>query len=74
MINQVEFEGYLTRSWEYREQKYVRLANHRPGEDGKTVSDYVTVRVDRALDFNPGKVNGWYASPAVLLGVTSSNR
>ncbi len=31
MINQVEFEGYLTRAWEYREQRYIRLGNHRPG-------------------------------------------
>jgi hypothetical protein len=35
MLNQVEFEGYLTRSWEYREQRFMRLANHRPAEDGK---------------------------------------
>jgi hypothetical protein len=56
MINQVDFEGYLTRSWEYREQKYIRLANHRPGENGKTSSDYVTVQLDSSLEFNPGKV------------------
>jgi len=30
MINQVDFESYLTRAWEYREQRYMRLANHRP--------------------------------------------
>ena len=56
MINQVDFEGYLTRSWEYHEQRYMRLANHRPGENGKTASDYVTVQLDSSLDFNPGKV------------------
>lgn len=35
MINQVNFEGYLARSWEHRDQRYMRLANHRPGEYGK---------------------------------------
>jgi len=53
MINQVEFEGYLTRAWEYRERKYMRLANHRPGENGKTQTDYVTVQIDSSLDFDP---------------------
>ena len=56
MINQVDFEGYLTRAWEYREQRFMRLANHRPGENGKTASDYVTVQVDSALDFDPRRV------------------
>jgi hypothetical protein len=53
MINQVNFEGYLARSWEHRDQRYMRLANHRPGEDGKTFSDYVTVQIDPSLDFDP---------------------
>lgn len=35
MLNQVAFEGYITSSWEYREQRFFRLANHRPGENGK---------------------------------------
>jgi hypothetical protein len=56
MINQVNFEGYLARSWEHREQRYMRLANHRPGEDGKTFSDYVTVQIDSSLDFDPRHV------------------
>lgn len=56
MINQVNFEGYLTRAWEYREQRYMRLANHRPGEDGRPISDYVTVQLDPALDFDPRRV------------------
>lgn len=56
MINQVDFEGYLTRGWEYREQRYMRLANHRPGEDGQAVSDYITVRIDSALEFDPRRV------------------
>jgi len=34
MINQVEFEGYLTRAWDYREQKFMRLANHHQGGAG----------------------------------------
>ena len=38
MMNQVQFEGYLTRAWEYREQCTMRLANHRPGEDGQDSS------------------------------------
>ena len=53
MINQVSFEGYLARSWEHRDLRYMRLANHRPGEDGKTFSDYVTVQIDPSLDFDP---------------------
>jgi len=56
MINQVEFEGYLTRAWEYREQKYMRLANHRPGENGKTQTDYITVQIDSSLDVDPRRL------------------
>ena len=56
MINQVNFEGYLTRSWEYREQRFMRLANHRPGENGKILSDYVTIQIDPSLDFDPHRV------------------
>jgi hypothetical protein len=32
---------------------FVRLANHRPGEEGQTTSDYITVLIDSALDFDP---------------------
>ena len=56
MINQVNFEGYLTRAWEYREQRFMRLANHRPGGNGKTQSDHVTVQIDPSLDFDPQRV------------------
>ncbi len=56
MLNQVNFEGYLARSWEYREQRYMRLANHRPGEDGRTFSDYVTVQIDPSLNFDPRRI------------------
>lgn len=56
MINQVNFEGYLTRAWEYMEQRFMRLANHRPGENGKTQSDDVTVQIDPSLDFDPQRV------------------
>jgi hypothetical protein len=56
MINQVNFEGYLARSWEHRDQRFLRLANHRPGEDGKTFSDYVTVQIDPSLDFDPRRI------------------
>ena len=56
MINQVDFEGYLTRAWEYREQRYMRLANHRPGGEGQASSDYITVLIDSALDFDPRRV------------------
>ena len=56
MINQVDFEGYLTRAWEYREQRFMRLANHRPGEEGQTSNDYITVLIDSALDFDPRRV------------------
>ena len=56
MINQVNFEGYLTRAWEYREQRFMRLANHRPGENGKILSDYVTIQIDPSLDFDPKRI------------------
>ena len=56
MITQVDFEGYLTRAWEYREQRFMRLANHRPGEEGQTSNDYITVLIDSALDFDPRRV------------------
>ena len=56
MINQDHFEGYLTRAWGYREQRSMRLAKYRPGEDGKSASDYITVRVDSALEFDPRRV------------------
>ena len=56
MINQVDFEGILTRSWEYRERRYMRLANHRPAENGKDISDYITVLIDPSLDFNPSRL------------------
>jgi hypothetical protein len=56
MLNQVEFEGYLTRSWEYREQRFLRLANHRPSENGKTFSDYVTVQIDPGLDLDARRI------------------
>ena len=39
MINQVDFEGYLTLGWEYWEQRFMRLANHRPSDDGQTSSN-----------------------------------
>jgi hypothetical protein len=56
MLNQVEYEGYLTRAWEYREQHFLRLANHRSGENGRTFSDYVTVQIDPALDLNARRI------------------
>ncbi len=56
MLNQVEFEGYLTRSWVYREQRFLRLANHRPGENGKTFSDYVTIQVDPAIELDARQI------------------
>ncbi len=31
MINQVAFEGYFTRAWEYWELRTMRLAKTRPG-------------------------------------------
>jgi hypothetical protein len=46
MLNQVEFDGFLTRAWEYKEQRYMRLANHRPDEDRKIVTSHVIVQVD----------------------------
>jgi hypothetical protein len=56
MLNQVEFEGCLTRSWTYREGRFLRLANHRPGENGSTFSDYMTVQIDPALGLELPKI------------------
>ncbi len=56
MLNEVEFEGYITRSWVDGEDRFLRLANHPPGENGKTFSDYVTVQIDPALDLDARRV------------------
>lgn len=56
MLNQIELEGHLVRAWEYREQRYLRLANHRPGEQGRETSNYITVQVDASLEFNPLRI------------------
>lgn len=55
MLNQVTIEGYLTRTWEYRGRRYLRLANHRPELQG-LVSDYLTVQVDPSLPYDPGQM------------------
>ena len=34
----------------------MRLANHRPDEDGQSASDYITVRIDSSLNFDPRRV------------------
>ena len=34
----------------------MRLANHRPGEDGQSASDYITVRIDSGLKFDPRRL------------------
>ena len=75
MINQVDFEGYLTRAWEYREQRYMRLANHRPGEDGQTSSDYITILIHSALDLDPraSRLAGWCEYTVASLAAISSN-
>jgi hypothetical protein len=36
-----------------REQRFIRLAHHRPSDSGKTASDYVAVQIDSSLDFDP---------------------
>jgi hypothetical protein len=43
------------------EQRTMRLAKARPGEDGQSASDTITVRIDSALEFDPrgGRV-GFY--------------
>lgn len=55
MINQVIFEGYLIKSWEFQEQRYLRLAGHRTPEAGSSLvqSDYVTVQLEAGLKVDP---------------------
>ena len=38
MINQVNYEGFLTSAWEYREQRTIRLAKAHLGEDGQSAN------------------------------------
>lgn len=54
MINQVIFEGYLVKQWEYQGQRFLRLAGHRPQDgEGLVQSDYVTVQLDPAVTLDP---------------------
>jgi len=54
MINQVIFEGYLVKQWEHQDQRFLRLAGHRPQDgDGLVQSDYVTVQLDPAVTLDP---------------------
>lgn len=62
MVNQVTFEGYVVRAWNHGADRFVRLANHRPANQGGPIpqsnmvySDYTTVRLDSSLEFDPQK-------------------
>jgi hypothetical protein len=62
MTNQVTFEGYVVRAWTHGLDRFLRLANHRPANQGGPIpqsnmvySDYTTVRLDSSIEFDAGK-------------------
>lgn len=57
MVNQVTFEGYVVRTWTHGLDRFLRLANHRPTDQGGPIpqsnmiySDYTTVRLDPSIE------------------------
>lgn len=63
MTNQVTFEGYVVRAWTHGVDRFLRLANHRPANQGGPIpqsnmvySDYTTVRLNRPLNSMQGIV------------------
>jgi hypothetical protein len=62
MTNQVTFEGYVVRAWTHGLDRFLRLANHRPANQGGPIpqsnmvySDYTTVRLDSSIEFEAEK-------------------
>jgi hypothetical protein len=62
MTNQISFEGYVVRAWMHGFDRFLRLANHRPANQGGPIpqsnmvySDYTTVRLDSSIEFDVRK-------------------
>ena len=62
MTNQTTFEGYIVRAWIHGPDRFLRLANHRPANQGGPIpqsnmvySDYTTVRLDSSIEFDVKK-------------------
>jgi hypothetical protein len=62
MTNQTTFEGYIVRAWTHGLDRFLRLANHRPANQGGPIpqsnmvySDYTTVRLDSSIEFDAKK-------------------
>ncbi|MFA5874450.1 MAG: hypothetical protein WC832_10830 [Anaerolineales bacterium] len=62
MTNQTTFEGYVVRAWIHGLDRFLRLANHRPANQGGPIpqsnmvySDYTTVRLDSSIEFDAEK-------------------
>ncbi len=62
MTNQISFEGYVVRAWMHGFERFLRLANHRPANQGGPIpqsnmvySDYTTVRLDSSIEFDVRK-------------------
>ena len=62
MTNQTTFEGYVVRAWTHGQDRFLRLANHRPANQGGPIpqsnmvySDYTTVRLDSSIEFDARK-------------------
>jgi hypothetical protein len=62
MTNQTTFEGYVVRAWTHGPDRFLRLANHRPANQGGPIpqsnmvySDYTTVRLDSSIEFDVSK-------------------
>jgi hypothetical protein len=63
MTNQVTFEGYVVRVWTHDMDRFMRLANHRPANQGGPIpqnnmvySDYTTIRLDSSIEFDPERI------------------
>jgi len=62
MTNQTTFEVYVVRAWIHGLDRFLRLANHRPANQGGPIpqsnmiySDYTTVRLDSSIEFDTAK-------------------
>jgi hypothetical protein len=60
--NQTTFEGYVVGAWTHGLDRFLRLANHRPANQGGPIpqsnmiySDYTTVRLDSSIEFDTEK-------------------
>ena len=59
MLNQVTIEGFLVSRWRYKGEAFLRIAYQRPQRQHELIhSDYLTIRVDRAVKDLPNLQQG----------------